>query len=362
MTKTTSKSAAKKTSAAQPSKKTSKKASPKKTSPPATAEKVKAAPAKVRRPEAAAPVAPKAARQEVLQDRTSLARLNERVRNSSAYKSAADDDPAFLSHPSTRGVRLQLDYQKPEVIMRENRVGGGIVVFGSARIPEPHAAALRLAGAKALLAKNPASRALQHDVKRAERVVFHSGYYEMAREFGQLVSRDAALRGGPKLTILTGGGPGIMEAANRGAYDVGAPSVGFNISLPHEQWPNPYITPELCFNFHYFAIRKLHFVLRSKALVAFPGGFGTLDELYEILTLVQTRRTRPRPVVLVGKAFWDKVFHPQVLVDDGMIDPEDLKLFVYAESAREAWDSILEWYLKRGEPLVENPEDASVTK
>jgi hypothetical protein len=245
--------------------------------------------------------------------------------------------------------------------MRENRIGGGIVVFGSARTPEPRGAALRLAGAKALLKKDPRNPALIRDVKHAERVVVYSRYYEVAREFGRLVGEEGAKRPGPKLTIITGGGPGIMEAANRGAFDVKAPSVGFNISLPHEQLPNPYITPELCFNFHYFAVRKLHFVLRAKALVAFPGGYGTLDELFEILTLVQTRRTRPRPVVLVGKAFWDKVLNLQVLADEGMIDPEDLSLFVYAETAKEAWTSILEWYLKRGQPLVESPEDASVT-
>jgi uncharacterized protein (TIGR00730 family) len=198
-------------------------------------------------------------------------------------------------------------------------------------------------------------------MKRAERVVFNSRYYDMARELGRMVGEEVAKRPGPKLTIITGGGPGIMEAANRGAFDAKAPNVGFNISLPHEQWPNPYITPELCFNFHYFAIRKLHFILRAKALVAFPGGFGTLDELFEILTLVQTRRTRPRPVVLVGKAFWDKVLNLEALVDEGMIDPADLDLFVYAETAREAWTSILEWYMKLGQPLVENPEDASVT-
>jgi uncharacterized protein (TIGR00730 family) len=312
-------------------------------------------------PAAAAPVPAKAARQEVFQEQVAVSKLMDRLRNSASYKSAADDDPAFLAHPSTRGVRLQLDYHKPEIVMRENRIGGGIVVFGSARTPEPRAAALRLAGAKALLAKDPKNRALQQDVRRAERVVVHSRYYEVAREFGRLVGEEGANRAGPKLTIITGGGPGIMEAANRGAFDVKAPNVGFNISLPHEQWPNPYITPELCFNFHYFAIRKLHFVLRAKALVAFPGGYGTMDELFEILTLVQTRRTRPRPVVLVGKAFWDKVFNLEALADEGMIDPEDLNLFVYAETAREAWTSILEWYLKRGQPLVESPEEASVT-
>ncbi len=326
-----------------------------------TVGKKKSSPKRAAKPAAAAPVSPKAAREEVLQEQVALSRLMERVRNSPSYKSAADDDPGFLAHPQTRGVRLQLDYQKPEVVMRDHRVGGGVVVFGSARTPEPRTAALRLAAAKALLAKHPENRDMRRELRRAERVVFYSRYYEMAREFGRLVSEEGAKRQGSKLTVITGGGPGIMEAANRGAFDVKAPSVGFNISLPHEQWPNPYITPELCFSFHYFAIRKLHFVLRAKALVAFPGGYGTLDELFEILTLVQTRRTRPRPVVLVCKAFWEKVINLDVLVDEGMIDPEDLNLFVYAETAQEAWTSILEWYLKRGQPLVEAPEEASVT-
>ncbi len=337
----------------------------KKTKAKAAGTKKKARPQKAKsRPAARAShpaVSPRMAHEEVLQETLSRSRLLERVRNSASYKSAANDDPAFLAHPQTRGIRLQLDYQKPETVLRHHRVGGGVVVFGSARTPEPRAAAMRLAGAKALAAKHPENREYQRDVRRAERVLFYSRYYEMAREFGRIVSEEGAKRQGSKLTIITGGGPGIMEAANRGAFDVKAPSVGFNISLPHEQWPNPYITPELCFSFHYFAIRKLHFVLRAKALVAFPGGFGTLDELFEILTLVQTRRTRPRPVVLVCREFWEKLFNLQLLVDEGMIDPEDLGLFVYAETAQEAWTSILEWYLKRGEPLVEPPEEASVT-
>jgi uncharacterized protein (TIGR00730 family) len=286
------------------------------------------------------------------------AALLQGVKNSPSYKSAADDDPAFLAHPLTRGVRLQLDYYKPEVMLREYRIGGGVVVFGSARTPEPAEARRRLRQAQAVLKANPANSRLKADVAHAKRVLANSRYYDMAREFGAIVSNEGAKRQGARLVIITGGGPGIMEAANRGAFDAKAPNVGFNISLPHEQWPNPYITPELCFNFHYFAIRKLHFVLRARALVAFPGGFGTLDELFEILTLVQTRRTRSRPVVLVGKAFWKRVFNLDTLIEEGMIDPEDKKLFRYAETAREAWDSILDWYAERGQPLVDNPEAA----
>jgi uncharacterized protein (TIGR00730 family) len=291
-----------------------------------------------------------------------IAKLMEGLKASPSYKSAADDDPAFLAHPLTRGVRLQLDYYKPEVVMRENRIGGGIVVFGSARTPEPAEARRRLRLARKVAAANPGNAKARAEVEEAVRVVRNSRYYEMARAFGKIVGQAGAKRTGPKFTIITGGGPGIMEAANRGAFDVKAPNVGFNISLPHEQWPNPYITPELCFNFHYFAIRKLHFVLRAKALVAFPGGYGTLDELFEILTLVQTRRTRARPVVLVGKAFWKKVFNLQALVDEGMIAKEDLDLFHYAESAREAWVTIVQWYAQRGLPLVDNPETTRPVK
>lgn len=291
----------------------------------------------------------------LLRDDPGIEKMFELVMNSPSYKSAADDDPDFLAHPVTRGVRLQLDYLKPEAIMREHRIGGGVVVYGSARTPDPDVAAMRLKTIRALLAKDPGNKARQAEVARAQRVLKNSRYYTMAREFGQIVGREGNRRTGARFTIITGGGPGIMEAANRGAYDVKAPSVGLNISLPHEQYPNPYITPALCFNFHYFAIRKLHFLLRAKALVAFPGGYGTLDELFELLTLVQTRRTRARPIVLVGKKFWDRVFNLETLVEDGMIDPADLDLFRYAESAREAWEAILEWYAQRGQPLVENP-------
>lgn len=315
-----------------------------------------------RKPSKPAPAARKksvtAARAAISPDDTALARLRERLRNSPSYKSAADNDPVFLAHPLTRGVRLQLDYYKPEVILRENRIGGGIVVFGSARTLDPTEAKKRLAAAKSALARRPRDPALRAEATRLKGLAAHGKYYEMAREFGRMVSRDGGKKPGPRLVIITGGGPGIMEAANRGAYDVNAPTVGFNIALPHEQLPNPYITPELCFDFHYFAIRKLHFVMRARALVAFPGGFGTLDELFEILTLVQTRKTRERPVVLVCRAFWSRVFNLDVMVEEGMIDPRDRDLFHYAESAREAWDYILDWYAKRGRPLLENPEDA----
>lgn len=172
----------------------------------------------------------------------------------------------------------------------------------------------------------------------------------MAREFGSLVSSHRH-----DLVIMTGGGPGIMEAANRGAYDVGAKSIGLNIHLPHEQYPNPYITPDLCFRFHYFAVRKLHFLRRAKALVAFPGGYGTLDELFETLTLVQTRTIKPVPVVLVGESYWRQAINVDFLVDEGVIDPEDRELFWFAETAQEIWDDIQHWHSASGESLLKSP-------
>jgi uncharacterized protein (TIGR00730 family) len=173
----------------------------------------------------------------------------------------------------------------------------------------------------------------------------------VAREFGRLVSATNQIANGQHRVIATGGGPGIMEADNRGAFDVGAKSVGLNISLPHEQYPNPYIAPELCFNFHYFAMRKLHFLLRAKALVAFPGGYGTFDELFEVLTLVQTRKIKPIPVVLVGESYWRRAVNLDFMVDEGVIDKEDRELFWFAETAQEIWNGILHWHDASGEPL-----------
>ena len=193
---------------------------------------------------------------------------------------------------------------------------------------------------------------LQRRLLVAERVLAKSHYYEIARQFSRLVANAG---GGPqdsRLVVMTGGGPGIMEAANRGAHEVGAKTVGLNISLPHEQYPNPYITPELCFSFHYFALRKMHFMMRAKALVAFPGGFGTLDELFETLTLIQTRKINPIPVVLVGEAWWRKAFGSDFLVEEGVIDIEDRELFWFAETADDIWEGLLCWYERTGESLV----------
>jgi uncharacterized protein (TIGR00730 family) len=271
--------------------------------------------------------------------------------NSPSYREA-DQDIEFLQEGYSRGLRLQLEYQKVETILERNGVAHTIVAFGGTRILERQAAERQLEQARKALAGEPSSEKLKQQLAIAERVLAKSKYYDVAREFGRLVGQagDSARNG--NILIMTGGGPGIMEAANRGAADVGAKSIGLNITLPHEQFPNPYVTPELCFSFRYFALRKLHFVMRARALVAFPGGYGTLDELFEVLALSQTRKTPPVPVVLIGEDYWRQVFHPEFLVQEGVIDAEDLDLFWFAETAAEAWASILNWYEKKGEPLL----------
>ncbi len=275
------------------------------------------------------------------------------ILNSPGYR-RADQDVDFLAHDGVRGVRLQLDYLKPELLLKEHDIQHTIVVFGGTRICEPATAQREVAALRAAQAAAPGDAGLVRRLAIAERVCAKSHYYDVAREFGRLVS--TANRGPDNHTvIMTGGGPGVMEAANRGAFDVGAKSVGLNISLPHEQFPNPYVTPELCFSFHYFALRKLHFLLRAKALVAFPGGYGTFDELFEVLTLVQTRKIKPIPVVLVGEAYWQRAVDVDFLVDEGVIAPEDRDLFWFAETAQDIWDGILRWYEASGEPLPVAP-------
>ena len=263
----------------------------------------------------------------------------------------ADVDLDFLARDTMRGVRLQIDYFKPEILLEEHRIRHTIVVFGSTRICEPATAQRKASVLKGALAADAGNKELERRLAIAERVLAKSHYYEVAREFGRLVSATNKTANGQHRVVVTGGGPGIMEAANRGAFDLGAKSVGFNISLPHEQYPNPYITPDLCFNFHYFAMRKLHFLLRAKALVAFPGGYGTFDELFEVLTLVQTRKIKPIPVVLVGESYWRQAVNLDFLVDEGVIDQEDRELFWFAETAQEIWNGILHWHDISGEPL-----------
>ena len=275
------------------------------------------------------------------------------ILDSPSYRQA-DHDIDFLQRGDTRDIRLALDYEKAELLLKERGIAHTIVVFGSTRICEPAAAKRNVA---ALAAKKKArDKTANRRLRIAQRVLAKSKYYDMAREFGRIVSETGAKRRRNRIVIVTGGGPGIMEAANRGACDAGAQSVGLNITLPHEQFPNPYITPELCFRFHYFAIRKLHFLLRARALVAFPGGYGTLDELFEVLTLSQTRKLNPLPVILVGESYWRKVFDPDFLVDEGTIDPEDRELFWFAETAEEIWRGIVDWYAAAGRPLLGPPE------
>lgn len=259
--------------------------------------------------------------------------------SSSSYK-PADRDTEFLQREELRPIRLQLELLKPELIQKEQGVRSTIVVFGSSRLPEPAAAqaALRLAEQEA--ARSSGIDEVQRKVAIARRQLALSKYYDIAREFGRLVSSTCQKDGRCDYVIVTGGGPGIMEAANRGAADAGAKSIGLNITLPHEQQPNPYITPELCFQFRYFAIRKMHFLIRARALVAFPGGFGTLDELFETLTLLQSGKAQNVVVVLVGKEFWEHLINWQCLVENGLISRDDLHLFHYAETAKEAWDLI----------------------
>lgn len=255
----------------------------------------------------------------------------------------AYEDLDFLRQDELRPVRLQLELLKPELTLQKHQIRSTIVVFGGTRIWEKTSAEKRLAEIAAQIAKKPNDERLRRLLTAAERLLGLSRFYDEARNFGKIVSEANQGDGSVDYVIVTGGGPGIMEAANRGAYDVGAESIGFNITLPHEQSPNQYITPDLCFQFRYFAIRKMHFLLRAKGLVAFPGGYGTMDELFEALTLVQTQKITPLPIVLMGKEFWEQVINWNALVDNGTIDPEDIDLFVYAETAQEAWDYIREF-------------------
>ena len=246
-------------------------------------------------------------------------------------------DPEFLLRREARGVRMQLEMLKPDLEQSALGIENTVVVFGSARFMAPEDAQAALGKAQA--SGNADALAL------AERHVRNAHHYEQARLFAREVVKYSETKA-PKdrLIIATGGGPGIMEAANRGAHELGAQSVGLNIALPHEQYPNPYITPNLCFKFHYFALRKMHFMMRAKALVAFPGGFGTLDELFEVITLVQTKKAKPVPIVLFGTDYWKRLINFDVLVEEGAISPEDLNLFEYCDDPVEAWEFIRNFY------------------
>jgi len=277
--------------------------------------------------------------------------LLKKIRESHAYlKAYADMD--FMGRKDLRAVRLQLELLKPELILRENKIRSTIVVFGSARILSGEQASRELQAAKENLSERPRDVELKRLVAVAEKKLELSHWYEEARRFSALLSK--AQQAGQDLehVIVTGGGPGIMEAANRGAWECGAKSIGLNITLPHEQDPNPYITPELCFQFHYFSLRKMHFLMRAKALVAFPGGFGTLDELFETLTLVQTGKKRALPIVLVGKQFWKRLIDFDYLAEQGMTNWTDNKLFKMVDTAEEGWDHIRKFWKSHKESLT----------
>ena len=246
-------------------------------------------------------------------------------------------DPEFMFRRETRGIRMQLEMLKPDLTQIERGIEHTVVVYGSARFVDMEQARQQLAEAKA-----------SGDTQRmalAERGMRNAERYEAARAFARIVATEGMKQApGERVYICTGGGPGIMEAANRGAHDAGAPNVGLNIYLPHEQHGNPYITPGLSFKFHYFALRKMHFMMRAKALVAFPGGFGTMDELFEVLTLVQTHKSKPVPVILFGTEFWKRVLNFDVLVEEGTISAKDLNLFRYTDDPAEAWSFIQQFY------------------
>ena len=243
---------------------------------------------------------------------------------SPTYRLAFDDRDLML-RDEMRAVRLQLEFTKADLTLRERGIQSTVVIFGSARIPEP--------GRKSAIGGAPG-----HALERK------SGYYKEARAFSSLASQASLRHGGREFVVVSGGGPGIMEAANRGAADIGAHSIGLNIVLPHEQDPNPYVTPDLCFQFHYFGMRKMHFLLRAKALLCFPGGLGTLDELFETLTLAQTGKIEPMPILLFGTAYWKQIINFQALVDEGTISAEDLDLIAYVDTAKEAWSVIAAYY------------------
>ncbi|MGR3792942.1 LOG family protein [Vannielia sp. SX4] len=231
----------------------------------------------------------------------------------------ADED--FLCRDELRPVRLQLELLKPELLMEEHGIRSTVVLFGGARIPEP----------------------AKKDTARTQTLAELSAFYDEARSFARLMTERSLASGGTEDVIVTGGGPGVMEAGNRGAADAGGHSIGLNIVLPHEQAPNEYVTPDLCFNFHYFAIRKMHFLMRARAIAVFPGGFGTLDELFESLTLIQTGRMQKVPFLLFGKAFWEKIINWDALKDAGTISPEDIELFKFVDTAEEAIAAIDSW-------------------
>jgi len=261
---------------------------------------------------------------------------NATVVRPNAYR-LAFADPEFMLRRDTRGIRIQLEMLKPDLDQAELGINNTVVVFGSARFPSPETASQAMTAAQAS-GDAPA-------IALAQRHLRNAAYYDQARQFARLVAAYSAdLAPDERMYICTGGGPGIMEAANRGAHELGAPTVGLNIALPHEQQANPYVTPALSFKFHYFALRNMHFMMRARALVAFPGGFGTLDELFEVITLVQTRKSQPVPIVLFGSSYWNRLLNTDLLIEEGVISPEDLGLLHHVDTPEAAWDIIRRFY------------------
>ncbi|MDR7377900.1 uncharacterized protein (TIGR00730 family) [Rhodoferax ferrireducens] len=261
---------------------------------------------------------------------------NGQTLDADAYR-LAFADPEFLLRRETRGIRFQLELLKPDLAQHAQGIENTVVVFGSARFPAPENAQLELDAARA------SGDAIA--LKVAERRMRNAHFYDQSRLFARLVANYSADRPvADRLYICTGGGPGIMEAANRGAHEMGALNVGLSIALPHEQSGNRYVSPSLNFKFHYFALRKMHFMMRAKALVAFPGGFGTLDELFEVVTLVQTGKTKAVPIILYGSNYWKNLLNLDMLIEEGAISPEDLKLFTYVDTPEEAWNAIKSFY------------------
>ena len=259
--------------------------------------------------------------------------------NSDSYK-LAHEDIGFLNRDEMRGVRMLLEITKPDLILEANKILSTIIIFGGASITEESNTKKRVKNIKELIKKNPTSILLKRNLSRLENLLSMSHYYQSAMEFSKLASISNQNKNYNSDVIVTGGGPGIMEAANRGAFEANCKSIGLNISLPNEQIPNAFITPGLCFKFNYFALRKIHFVMRSIAAVFFPGGFGTLDELFELLTLRQTGMKTKIPIILFGREYWDKIINFEYLADHGLIADEHLNLFKYADSASEAWEII----------------------
>jgi uncharacterized protein (TIGR00730 family) len=278
--------------------------------------------------------------------RADEARLIEGLLAAPGYR-RADADLEFLNRPELRPVRMQLELLKAELALVEHQVRSTIVLFGGARIVDRAAAEARLTRAELAVKERPDDPLAARELQVARALLEKARYYDEARAFARLVSGQCQISGACDYVIVTGGGPGIMEAGNRGAHDVGAMSIGLNITLPHEQLPNPYISPELCFQFRYFALRKMHFMLRAAAVILFPGGFGTIDEMFEALTLRQTGKLQPVPIVLYGSDYWRNTINFRFLADEGAISDADLALIHYADTPAEAWEVIRKFHKLR---------------